>query len=254
MDYQLDYTENPVARRNMYDEAGRRERASKIIAVLKDHYSSLDGLNLLDMSCSAGYMTNQFGDFVKKAVGIDIDEGAVAFATENNGGGNIEFLVRDALNTRFEDSSFDVVVCNQMYEHVPDSGKLFKEIYRILKPGGVCYFGATNRLNPIETHYGKLPFLSYLPKPLAHLYLRLLKRGRYYYETFHTYWGLKRITADFERLDYTIAVTENPQKFSAVNVIRPGSAGQRLALFILKRAYWLSPGYIWLLRKKVEAV
>ena len=91
---------------------------------------------------------------------------------------NVDFKVMHALHTGFADNIFDVVVCNQMYEHVPDAEQLLQEIRRILVPGGVCYFGATNRLKVIETHYGRLPFLSFLPKPLANLYLRILGLGR----------------------------------------------------------------------------
>ncbi len=57
----------------------------------------------------------------------------------------------DALDTVFEDNKFHVVICNQMYEHVPDPERLMNEIFRILTPGGICYFGAINRLKIIET-------------------------------------------------------------------------------------------------------
>ena len=36
----------------------------------------------------------------------------------------------------FKENSFDIVICTHVYEHVPNSKKLFDEIYRVLKPGG----------------------------------------------------------------------------------------------------------------------
>lgn len=42
----------------------------------------------------------------------------------------------DIQDIPFEESSFDVVICNHVYEHVPDDKKAMAEIYRILKPGG----------------------------------------------------------------------------------------------------------------------
>ena len=42
----------------------------------------------------------------------------------------------DALNTQFEDQSFDVVLCSNMIHHVPFPKKFFEEMSRILKPGG----------------------------------------------------------------------------------------------------------------------
>ncbi len=248
-EYQENYTDNPVARENMYDQEGRGAKADKVIAVLDDYLDGLSALSFLDVSCSTGLMTRRFAPHFAKVTGIDIDEGAVAFARENNDLPNVEYHVMDALHTTFPDNSFDVVVCNQMYEHVPDAEQLLREIRRVLMPGGVCYFGATNRLKVIETHYGRIPFLSYLPKPLANAYLKILRRGDRYYENLYTYWTLKKLCSDFDIADYTEAVVRQPERFRAVDTVVPGSSQQKLALRLLRSAYWLSPGYIWLLRK-----
>jgi 2-polyprenyl-3-methyl-5-hydroxy-6-metoxy-1,4-benzoquinol methylase len=253
MHYQSNYTENPVAKRNMYDREAREGKARKIVRVLEDHWRDVSSLSLLDVSCSTGIISRFFSRHFAKVTGIDIDAGAVGFAKAHNEESNLEFHVMDALHTSFPDSSFDVVVCNQMYEHVPDAAQLLAEIRRVLVPGGVCYFGATNRLKVIETHYGRLPFLSYLPKPLANLYLRVLGRGDHYYENLYSYWTLKRLCGDFDAIDYTAAVVRNPERFAVSDLIRPGSLRQRLALGMLKYAYWLSPGYIWLLKKPFDA-
>ncbi len=42
----------------------------------------------------------------------------------------------DICNLPFEDSSFDVILCNHVLEHIPDDTKAMQEMYRILKPGG----------------------------------------------------------------------------------------------------------------------
>jgi 2-polyprenyl-3-methyl-5-hydroxy-6-metoxy-1,4-benzoquinol methylase len=254
MQYQSNYTENPVARSNMYDEQARLAKARKIVAVLKDYLGDTGSLTLLDISCSTGIISGYFAGRFGRVTGIDIDEAAVAHAQASRDAGNLEFHVMDALNTDFADNSFDVVVCNQMYEHVPDAGRLMREIARILVPGGVCYFGATNRLKVVETHYGRLPFLSWLPKPLAHLYLRLLGRGTHYYENLHSCPTLKRLCRRFELVDYTARVVSEPERFEVSDIVQPGSLQQRLALAVLKYAYWLSPGYIWLLKKPVAPV
>jgi 2-polyprenyl-3-methyl-5-hydroxy-6-metoxy-1,4-benzoquinol methylase len=248
-EYQQNFTENPVAQKLMYDEKGRGAKADKVIAILEDCLGDISALSVLDVSCSTGLMPRRFAPHFAKVTGIDIDEGAVAFASENNELPNVEFHVMDALHTSFPDDSFDVVVCNQMYEHVPDAKQLLREIRRVLVPGGVCYFGATNRLKVIETHYGRLPFLSYLPKPLANLYLKILGKGNRYYETLYTYWTLKSMCDDFDVVDYTETVVRQPERFNAADTVAPGSVQQKLALALLRLAYWFSPGYIWLLRK-----
>ena len=249
MQYQYDFTRNPVAKEKMYDGAGRTRKAEKMIAVLQDYLGETSALSILDVSCSTGIICDALSDHFYKVTGIDIDQEAVAHARSRHAAKNLEFHVMNALRTSFPDGSFDVVVCNQMYEHVPDAYQLLQEIYRVLVPGGVCYFGAANRLKVIETHYGRLPFLSYLPKPLAHLYLRILGRGKYYYETHYLYGTLKRLCANFERIDYTVKVVQDPEKFRATDMIATGTMSQRLALVVLKLAYWAFPGYIWLLKK-----
>jgi SAM-dependent methyltransferase len=42
----------------------------------------------------------------------------------------------DALHLSFEDESFDVVLSNDVYEHVPDIEQALREAQRVLRPGG----------------------------------------------------------------------------------------------------------------------
>jgi 2-polyprenyl-3-methyl-5-hydroxy-6-metoxy-1,4-benzoquinol methylase len=247
--YQENYTNRPAARAAMYDREKRTMKARKILSVIEDGCGDLSRLALLDMSCSAGIMTNLFAAEFATVVGIDIDKKAVEHARQNQAAGNLHYHVKDALNTTFDTASFDVVVCNQMYEHVPSARQLMSEIHRLLKPGGICYFGATNRLKLIEPHYGKIPFLSIMPKPCADLTLRLLGRAERYYETHLTCWGLRRLVSRFELFDYTRKIVEDPVKYNATDLVRPESLRQMAALAVLRYAYWLFPGYIWLLKK-----
>jgi 2-polyprenyl-3-methyl-5-hydroxy-6-metoxy-1,4-benzoquinol methylase len=193
-------------------------------------------------------MTRLYGEKFMEVIGIDIDAEAVQYAHKNNSIGNIEYFVSDSMNTGFEDESFDVITCTHIYEHVPDSQRLISEIHRLLKSGGICYFAAGNRLNLIEGHY-RLPLLSVIPKPLAHLYLRILGKGTYYYENHLTLWGLKKLVSSFEIEDYTLKIIEDPKKYHATDMLRPDSARQKIYLALLKTAYFISPTYIWILKK-----
>jgi 2-polyprenyl-3-methyl-5-hydroxy-6-metoxy-1,4-benzoquinol methylase len=251
MEYQENYTRNPVAQRHMYDRDEREFKAMKIVAVLRDHLGDLGQLSVLDMSCSTGLMSARLTEHFGWVTGIDIDKSAIAHATREFSNARVKFECMDALNTGFAEKSFDVVICNQMYEHVPDAQKLMSEIHRVLNDGGVCYFGVTNRLKIIETHYGKIPFLSWLPKPMAHIYLRILGRGSHYYENLLSYWGLRCLARQFELVDYTVKVIREPERFNASDSLRTGSLAQTAALTIARMAYWFLPGYIWLLRKPV---
>ena len=51
-------------------------------------------------------------------------------------GAPIEWLERDALDLRFEDLSFDVVLCQQGLQFLPDKAAALMEMRRVLKHGG----------------------------------------------------------------------------------------------------------------------
>ena len=151
------------------------------------------------------------------------------------------------MNLSFDNNSFDVVVCTHVYEHVPDSKKLFDEIYRVLKPGGICYLAAINRLWPWEPHYN-LPFLSWFAKPLANFYVKLFGKADIYFETPRTYWGLKKLTVKFARFEYTQKILRNPKKFGYENLAKMPT--RHLAWVLSPFARYLPPTFFWILKKE----
>ncbi len=46
----------------------------------------------------------------------------------------------DICNLPFKNNSYDVILCNHVLEHIPDDTKAMKELYRVLKPGGMGIF------------------------------------------------------------------------------------------------------------------
>lgn len=244
--YQQGFSKNSTV---VYDTVARERKARTMIAILEDFIvKPLKECHLLDVGGSTGIIDNYLSTFFYKVIGIDIDDSAISHARNTFNKVNLEFKVEDAMNLSFSDESFDVVICSHVYEHVPDADKMFSEIYRVLQKGGVCYFSAGNRLMINEPHYN-LKFLSLLPRPLAHLYLRILGRGSYYYEKHLTYWGLKSLTNKFLRIDYTAKVVTNPTKYFTDYMLTPHGVKYKAAKVVLKYFYWVSPGYIWLLQK-----
>ena len=251
-EYQRDFSQ--IHPETMFDESGRLKKARKTVAVLQDAVRSA-GLEpsrarVLDIGCSTGILTRYYADFFGEVVGIDIDDGAVDWARRNRAAPNISYRIGDSMELPFPDQDFEIVTCTHIYEHVPDAQRMLDEIFRVLKPGGVCYFAAENRLRLWEGHH-RLPLLSLLPKWLGHLYVRLAGRGDRFYETHRTLWGLRRLTRRFEIIDYTIPVVRDPLRYEATDIIAPGTLKQRFALAMLTAAYWAFPTYLWVLRKKM---
>lgn len=50
--------------------------------------------------------------------------------------GGAHTVIGDAENLPFNDQSFDVAIMDAVLEHIPDVGKAFEEVARVLKPGG----------------------------------------------------------------------------------------------------------------------
>jgi 2-polyprenyl-3-methyl-5-hydroxy-6-metoxy-1,4-benzoquinol methylase len=236
----------------MYDEKMRSVKARKTLSVLDDyllkHGKETARLDMLDIGCSTGFMTKLYAQRFRKVTGIDIDKEAVFFAGAHNSGPNIRYLVSDCLRTGFDSGSFDVISCTQIYEHVPDAMQLMNEMGRLLKTDGICYFAAGNRLNLVEGHYG-LPLLSIMPRTLGHMYLRITGKGRYYYEKHLTLVGLRRLAKRFKIIDYTRKIIEDPAYYNATDMLVPGSVGHKIAMAVVKVAYFLCPTYIWILEK-----
>ena len=234
----------------MYNRQARERKAMTLLAVLHDFFqkANTSDLTLLDIGTSTGIMDNFLANHFLKVTGIDIDEEAVEFANRSFKKNNLVFRTADAMNLAFADSSFDVVICTQIYEHVPDAQTLIKEIFRVLKPGGICYFAAGNRLSIMEPHY-RLPFLSILPRSLAHIYMKITGKGSYYHEKHLTLAGLKNLVHSFTVYDYTRKIIDDPLLFKAEYMLKPGSRKHKLAKFIVHYAYWLCPTYIWILKK-----
>lgn len=220
-----------------------------MVAVLDDYFDvPLSELDALDIGASTGIIDNYLADYFGSMLGIDIDKAAIESATRSFSKDNLIFRPGDALATDLPDDSVDVVICSQIYEHVPDAHAMASEIFRVLRPGGVCYFAAGNRLMWNEPHYN-LPLLAAIPRPLAHWYIRMAGKATHYHELHFSYWGLRRLVQRFEIIDYTTPMISDPDKFGVGYMIPAGSRKQAIAKRVARFAYWLVPSYIWLLRK-----
>lgn len=245
--YQHDYSHDNL---EMHSSEGRRRKAATMHRILDEALgpSRLAGASVLNLGCSTGFIDEFLAPHVRTVMGVDIDQPAIDLAKGRCTAGNVRFQVDDAMALTFSDATFDVVICSQVYEHVPDPARMIREIHRVMRPGGVCYFAATNRWAVMERHH-HLPFLSWLPSGLADRYVRLFKRGDAYYERHLGYRDLLRLVSDFKLDDYTVRVLSEPTRYAAAYMLSPGR------VWVARLAYngfrSLFPGYIWLLWKSV---
>ncbi len=215
-DRQLAYSELQA---EMLNEGSRRQKAAKILSVLK-HFlgrEDLDGLTALDIGCSTGFISDELHKAGAKVIGLDIDEPGLA-AARKRFGDEINFVCAGGEDIPAPAQSFDIVIFNHIYEHVVDADAVMTDIRRVLRPDGVVYLGLGNRLGVVEPHY-KLPFLSWLPKRAADHYVRATGRASTYYETFRTRPNLLRMCAGLNVWDYTFTVLTQARMFAADDMV-----------------------------------
>ncbi|HWF53126.1 MAG TPA: methyltransferase domain-containing protein [Solirubrobacteraceae bacterium] len=98
--------------------------------------------------------------------GIDISEDMLAIARAREperGAGPMRFHAAPATELPFADASFDVVVCTQVYEYVPEIDRALAQAHRVLVPGG--------RLVILDTDWDSLVWRS----PDAALMARVMR-------------------------------------------------------------------------------
>lgn len=246
--YQFDYA---AGRSQMYDVKSRKQKAYRIVKTLKAHkkLTNLKDLTLLDVGSSTGIMDSILSKYFKKVIGVDIDKSAVAYAKKKFKKNNLLFKVADAMQLNFPDKSFDVVICAHVYEHVPNTNKLFKEIYRVLRKDGICYLAAQNKLFPWEPHHN-LPLLSWFPKRMADIYINIFSSKKEYYEHPMTWWELYKSTKMFEIDDYTSKILKNPEIYGYTDVLKKGTFKALIASIFSPFAKYTFPTFFWILNKK----
>jgi|GEM_PF-5935849 len=70
----------------------------------------------------------------------DFDYVSIDFPPRTSRLGVIEAgLNVDLRNTDFKDDYFDVIICTSVLDHIKETEQAIKEIFRILKPGGIAF-------------------------------------------------------------------------------------------------------------------
>ncbi len=105
------------------------------------------GARVLDAGCGNGrHLYEAFKQPGVKVVGLDMKSEDVTKARNmmrlmekvgEGGEGVWGVFTGDITSLPFSDQSFDVVICSEVLEHIPDEAKAIQEITRVLKPGEI---------------------------------------------------------------------------------------------------------------------
>src|SRR5271166_2379262 len=76
------------------------------------------GLDILDVASGEGYGSAILAGVARSVIGVDIDEGSVAHASQAYRVDNLRFLCGSAIDPPLENASVDVVVSFETLEHI----------------------------------------------------------------------------------------------------------------------------------------
>ncbi len=176
----LDLSKSIIANQNLYEQ-----KMCKDIGIKK-------GDKVLDIGCGRGRIASHVASYTGANVtGLNIDPTQIGFAKRfAEGNGLVEqcqFIVHDMndLPLPFADNTFDHLYQVQAFSLCKNLEKLFKDIHRILKPGGklACLdwvrFPAYNPENP---HHASLmkrikPLIGAIGTPSAEEFTSLLQKA-----------------------------------------------------------------------------
>jgi ubiquinone/menaquinone biosynthesis C-methylase UbiE len=138
-----------------FSDVDTSERAGELVAYLgrlsellagirRKDYPRLGlgpGSSVLDVGCGAGEVCVELGGLVGtegRVCGVDLSETMVEAArvAARNAGASIELRVASAYSLPFDDTSFDAVRAERVFQHLDDPDRALTEMQRVAKPGG----------------------------------------------------------------------------------------------------------------------
>jgi dolichol-phosphate mannosyltransferase len=127
-------------------------------------WAEAGGGTVLDAGCGSGRLVQT----LPRCVGLDLSLNKLRFLRDKGAA-----VVQGSLfGLPFKDGSFDVVVCSEVVEHLPDGDDPFRELARVLKPGGTLIVGTPDYGRPwwplIEGLYARLHPQGYADEHITH--------------------------------------------------------------------------------------
>src|SRR3989344_2331911 len=100
--------------------------------------TSLKGNKLLDVGCGFGKDTEYYKRLGAEVFGIDVSKKMIGLAEDSSK--NVKFSAQNYAKTKFDSNYFDILVSRYALQYAPNLERVFKEMHRILKPGGLFIF------------------------------------------------------------------------------------------------------------------
>ena len=169
------------------------------INFLKKHLGLKKGMKLLEAGCGTGRILLHLARNGVKCYGIDPSKKMLKVFRQKKGSEKIILKTGDIEKIHHKDNTFDAIYTMHVLMHLPDYKKAIKEMYRVLKPGGVLIADFPNA----DSFWTKLSLL-FFPRH---------KRTRIF--------TIKELKAFFKSYDYKISgIFSYPRTFYKIPLLR----------------------------------
>lgn len=167
-------------------------------------YPSINNGTMLDLGVGSGGISVSFSKLNFNVKGLDVNKDYLDLAKKRSEyhKTKLELKEWDGVNIPYDSETFSLVLIMDILEHVPDPHQLIKEICRVLKPGGICFFCTENKYSPVfligDPHYG-IPLLTLFPRFIRNfIIVDILKRSKVL-DDYHWFGSVKEIGNIFKK-------------------------------------------------------
>ena len=155
-----------------------KELSCEHFAKDKNSTSAFQGLNIVDVGCGGGLLTEPMKRLGARVVGIDPSESNIQVAKGHAEKMNlsIDYRAETAERLLKNKEKFDIVLNMEVVEHVADVPLFMSQCAKLVKPGGLMFVSTINRTLKayLLAIVGAEQILRWLPKG-THTYEKFLK-------------------------------------------------------------------------------
>ena len=142
------------------------ENIKNYFNIEKDNQNFLQGLNILDIGCGGGLISEPMARLGAKVTGIDASEKNIKVAKLHSKKSGLQINYQNISPEKFQEfEKFDVILNLEIVEHVDNVKLYIKSCYSLLKKNGLMFTATLNRsfTSYIKAIIGAEYILRWLP-------------------------------------------------------------------------------------------
>ena len=142
------------------------EKIKKHYKIKNDKTNFLDGLNILDIGCGGGLISEPMARLGANVTGIDASEKNIKVAKLHSEKSRLDINYISTSPEDFDNyEKFDVILNLEIVEHVDNVNLYIKSCYKLLKKNGIMFTATLNRsfMSYIKAIIGAEYVLRWLP-------------------------------------------------------------------------------------------